>query len=140
VTTAPLLLAAALVAWGPVAPGPPEPSDETGEQSSEAAAAASPASAETTAPAPAPPSPPAPAPVLIQPAIIAKAPVVVRATPAPVTAPVRTNERANLKTAKWFWALSGGLLVTAIVVTVVATRPGPQSYGGNTPPYIVTFP
>ena len=138
-TAAPLVLAAALVAWGPVNPGPPEPA-EPGETAGEAAPASAPDEAATAAPAPAGEPPAAAMPVPIQPAIIAKAPIVVRTTPAPLIAPVRAKERTDLRKAKWFWLIAGGMLVSAIVVTVVATRPGPQPYGGNTPPYVVSFP
>jgi hypothetical protein len=134
VTPAPLVLAAALFAWGPIAPAPPEAPADTAEPS--AAEAPPPTPAEAAAPTPAPAAPPAP----IQPAIIAKAPIVVRAAPAPVAAPARTSERGKLHGRWWFWAIAGGLFAAALVVTVVETRPGPQPYGGNTPPYTISFP
>jgi hypothetical protein len=134
VTPAPLVLAAALFAWGPIAPAPPEAPAETAEPSTDQAPAPAPAEA------PAPPSPPAAAPAPIQPAIIAKAPIVVRAAPAPLAAPARTSERGKLQSRWWFWAVAGGLFAAALVVTVVETRPGPQPYGGNTPPYTISFP
>jgi hypothetical protein len=133
VTPAPLVLAAALFAWGPVVPGPLEPPAETAEPSAEQAPAPPPV--ETTATTPTP----APAP-LIQPAIIAKAPIVVRPAPAPVSTPARATERGKLQSRWWFWAIAGGLFASAIVVTIVETRPGPQPYGGNTPPYTISFP
>ena len=133
-TPAPLVLAAALFAWGPIAPAPPEAPADTAEPS--AAEAPPPTPAEAAAPTPAPAAPPAP----IQPAIIAKAPIVVRAAPAPVAAPARTSERGKLHGRWWFWAIAGGLFAATLVVTVVETRPGPQPYGGNTPPYTISFP
>lgn len=133
-TPAPLVLAAALLAWGPVVPGSPEPPAETAEPSTEQAPA--PAPVETTATTPTPVSAAAP----IQPAIIAKAPIVVRPAPAPVSTPERATERGKLQSRWWFWAIAGGLFASAIVVTIVETRPGPQPYGGNTPPYTISFP
>jgi len=136
VTPAPLVLVATFFAWAPIVPAPPEPPAETAEPSAEQAPAPAPAPAEATTPTPAPAAPPAP----IQPAIIAKAPIVVRAAPAPIAAPARTSERGKLQGRWWFWAIAGGLFASVVIVTVVETRPGPQPYGGNTPPYTISFP
>jgi hypothetical protein len=115
-------MAAALAAWGAVAP-----------------------SAEPAPSAVAPPSatamPAAPAPPVIQAPIIVKAPVDVRAAPALVAAPRARPEPQPPLYKRWrFWAIAGGLLVATVIVTLVETRPGPAPYTGNAPPYYVGFP
>ena len=150
VTPASIVLAAALVAWGPVAPAPEV------ETSDAAAPPEAATSVEPIAPAPAPcdaraarapaPAPPAPmpataaTPATIQTPIIAKAPLDVRATPALVAAPAPQREPDRPLYKHWlFWTIAGGFFLTTIVVTIVATRPGPQPYTGNAPPYYVPF-
>ena len=137
-----LVLATALVAWGPVAPAPGPAS---------AGAAARPASVVTApvtvAPAP-PPSVPAgpPAasarPAMLATPIIAKGPLDVHATPALVAPPraASAKQRPPLQKRWQFWVIAGGLFATSIAVTVAVTRPGPQPYTGNVMPYIITFP
>ena len=154
VTPASIVLAAALVAWGPVAPAPEietsdaAPPPETGI-SVAPRAPATPA-AVAPAPAPAPPGaltpapggapPPAATPAPIQTPIIARAPLEVRATPALVAAPAAKREPDRPLYKHWlFWTIAGGFFLTTIVVTIVATRPGPQPYTGNAPPYYVPF-
>jgi hypothetical protein len=131
------VLAAALVSWGPVAPGPEPPAETTEPSANENPPEAPAAGVSPAQPLAAPASAAAP---VIQPAIIAKAPIVVRAAPAPVSTPARATERGTLQSRWWFWAIAGGLFASAIVVTIVETRPGPQPYGGNTPPYTISFP
>ena len=143
VTPASIVLAVALTAWGPVAPAPEiETSDAAAplqpasgvEPIAPAPPAAAPAPA--AAPTPAAAAPPAP----IQTSIIAKAPLEVRATPALVAAPAPQREPARPLYKHWlFWTIAGGFFLTTIVVTIVATRPGPQPYTGNAPPYYVPF-
>jgi hypothetical protein len=147
VTSVALAFAAAVVAWGPVAPVPePQPPDAADAGSAEEQAATAPAvgtgEVRPIVPAPAPPAATTPAtaatPAPIQMPIIAKAPLDVRATPALVAAPSRQPDRPLYK--HWlFWTIAGGFFLTTIVVTVVATRPGPQPYTGNAPPYYVPF-
>jgi len=97
-----------------------------------APAAAAPAQAATPASA----ATPAP----IQTPIIARAPLDVRATPALVAAPAPRREPDRPLYKHWlFWTIAGGFFLTTIVVTIVATRPGPQPYTGNAPPYYVPF-
>jgi len=122
------VLVAAFAAWAPVAP-PPEP-----------------------APPPLPP-PVAPAPVTpvvsdaetpggapsIPPAIIVRGPIDARATPLVAAAAPPPVHRPLYE--RWqFWAIAGGLLTTAIVLTVAVTRPGPRPYTGNAPPFSVGLP
>jgi hypothetical protein len=135
VTPGSIVLAAALVSWGPIAPAPgPESPVETAEPTANETPPVAPA-------AEAVPSPPPAAPAPIQPAIIAKAPIVVRAAPAPVPRPpTPPTERGKLQSRWWFWAIAGGLFAGVLAVTIVETRPGPQAYGGNTPPYTISFP
>ena len=142
-TPASLVLAAALAAWGPVAPAPEPEQVPTGDV---AAPAATSAAAPPVAPAE-PPASPAPAPPGASaarpapPALIAKAPLDVRATPAIVTAPAPTKPPSKPLHKRWaFWAIAGGLFAASIVVTYVATRPKPEPYTGNAPPYFVSFP
>ena len=91
------------------------------------------------APAAATPAPAA-TPATIQTPIIAKAPLDVRATPALVAAPAPKREPRRPLYKHWlFWTIAGGFFLTTIVVTIVATRPGPQPYTGNAPPYYVPF-
>ena len=146
-----LVLAAATLAWGPVAPEPPPPvAADASTPAAEPAPAAAASEVQPIAPAPpaaAAPTPhvaPTPAtaatPAPIQTPIIAKAPLDVRATPALVAAPSPKREPDRPLYKHWlFWTIAGGFFVTTIVVTIVATRPGPQPYTGNAPPYYVPF-
>jgi len=141
VTPASIVLAAALVAWGPAAAAPEvETSD----------AAAPPEAATNVQPIAPAPAAAAPAPVMAAPnpatpstieaPIIARAPLDVRATPALVAAPAAKREPDRPLYKHWlFWTIAGGFFLTTIVVTIVATRPGPQPYTGNAPPYYVPF-
>ena len=121
-TPASIVMAAALAAWGAVAPSvEPARSDVAPP-----AATALPATA---------------APPAIQVPIIAKAPVDVRAAPALVAAPrARPEPRPRLYRDWRFWAIAGGLLVAAVIVTIVETRTGSAPYTGNAPPYYIGFP
>jgi len=154
VTSVALVFAAAVVAWGSVAPVPePQPPDAADTGSSEEQAAGAPAvgTAEVrpivpapVAPAPATPAAPTPAaaatPATIPAPIIAKAPLDVRARPALVAAPAPQREPGRPLYKHWlFWTIAGGFFLTTVVVTIVATRPGPQPYTGNAPPYYVPF-
>jgi hypothetical protein len=122
-TPASIIMAAALAAWGAVAPaGEASPSGVT-----PAAAAV----------APAPPVIPARAlPIIANPRLD------VRAAPAPlVAAPGRQSDSRRPLYRDWrFWAIAGGLFAVAVIVTIAQTRPGPQPYTGNTPPYFIGFP
>jgi len=142
-----LVLAVALVAWGPIAPAPDAAS--SGAPPSPAGATAPrggvgsppPSSSAPVAPGQGRAAPARPAP-LVSP-IIAKAPLDVRATPALVAAPAprdKAQERTPLHKRWQFWAIAGGLFATAIAVTVAVTRPGPRPYTGNAGPFFVTFP
>jgi hypothetical protein len=78
---------------------------------------------------------------LAPPAIIARGPIDVRARPALVASPRATHEPGKPLHRQWaFWAIAGGLFVGAITAVVVATRPAPEAYRGNTSPYYVPFP
>jgi hypothetical protein len=137
VTPAAVVLAIAVAAWGPAAP--PHPATPAVEP----------------VPAPAPPRPPAPAvdgedpnaprpvararPEPFPLAIIAKAPIEVRAKPVLVDSPDRRPAKPLYK--RWgFWLVSGGLFATTVIVTILATRPKPEPYTGNVPPFTITFP
>jgi len=155
VTSVAFVVAAAVIAWGPVAPAPePQPADAAGvgtaeEQAPAVAPTAGTGEVQPIAPAPvapAPATPPAPtptsaaAPATIHTPIIAKAPLDVRATPALVAAPAPKREPPRPLYKHWlFWTIAGGFFLTTVVVTIVATRPGPQPYTGNAPPYYVPF-
>lgn len=130
-TPASLVIAAALLAWGPVRPAPePATPDDVGDAvfAPTEGAPAAPETPPKVSPAPAPPVTP----------IVAKAPLDVRARPALVAAP--QPARQPLRKQWPFWALAGGAVVGMIVATYVATRPEPQAYRGNAPPYYTPFP
>jgi len=131
-TPAAIVLAVAVAAWGPVAPAR-DPAPPRGvEQGVPAAARPDPAP-----PAAAPPPRPAP----IQPAIIAKAPVDVRARPALVAAPTGQLEPRPPLHKRWgFWAIAGGAFAASVMVTIAVTRPKPEPYTGNAPPYYIALP
>jgi hypothetical protein len=132
VTPATLLLAALLASWGPVWPAPEAPQNGAAES----------ATASTPEAAPSPPVAPVPAAAQIAtPAIIARGPIDVRARPVLVASPRATHEPRKPLHRQWaFWAIAGGLFVGAITAVVVATRPAPEAYRGNTSPYYVPFP
>ena len=140
VTSVAFVFAAAVVAWGPVAPAPePQPPDGAGAGPSEQPAPVAPTPPLTPTPTPTP-SPPVASPATFQTPIIAKAPLDVRATPALVAAPAPKREPDRPLYKHWlFWTIAGGFFLSTIVVTIVATRPGPQPYTGNAPPYYVPF-
>ena len=131
VTPGSLVLAALLASWGPVWPAPEAPGNVAAQ------------SAAPTTPEAAPP-PVAPVPTaapIAAPAIIARGPIDVRARPALVASPPATHEPRKPLHRQWaFWAIAGGLFVGAITAVVVATRPAPEAYRGNTSPYYVPFP
>lgn len=146
VTSVAFVFAAAVVSWGPVAPAPePQPSDAADASTAEQRAAAVAPSVGTGEVRPIAPAGVAPAaapatPATIQTPLIAKAPLDVRATPSLVAAPAPKREPGRPLYKHWlFWTIAGGFFVTTIVVTIVATRPGPQPYTGNAPPYYVPF-
>jgi hypothetical protein len=129
VTPASLVFSAALFAWGPVSPAA---APELGE-TVPAAPATPPPTAPPAAAAPASPPPVAP--------IVAKAPIDVRARPTLVASPVAHQEPRKPLHKQWaFWAIAGGFLAATIVVTLIATRPMPEAYRGNAPPYYMPFP
>ena len=121
-TPASIVMAAALAAWGAVAPSvEPAPSVVAPP-----AATALPATAALPA---------------IQVPIIAKAPVDVRAAPVRVAAPrARPEPRSPLYKDWRFWAIAGGIFAATVIFTIAETRPGPAPYTGNAPPYYVGFP
>jgi hypothetical protein len=116
VIPAAVVLAAAVAAWGAVAPAP-----------------------ELPPPAVVPPVTP---PAAIESTIIAKAPVDVRTAPALVAAPRARPEPPPRPLYKdWrFWVIAGGLFATTVILTIAETRPGPEPYTGNVPPYSIRFP
>lgn len=125
------VFAAALFAWGPVAP----PAETTGPEAAEPAPTVPEMPPPGASAADASPPPPAAAP------IIAKAPIDVRARPALVATPAAYHEPPRPLHKQWaFWAIAGGFLAATIVVTIIATRPAPEAYRGNTPPYYMPFP
>jgi hypothetical protein len=134
VTPAPLILSALLASWGPVWPAP---ENAAAEPAAETAAEATPPPA--ARPGVEKPLPP-PAPIA-PPAIIARGPIDVRARPALATAPHPAHEPRKPLHQQWaFWAIAGGLFVGAVTAVVIATRPAPEAYRGNAPPYYVPFP
>jgi len=127
---------AALLAWGPVWPAPEALEDGAAEPA---------AAAPEAAPPPAPPADvkaPAPAPTpAARPGIVARGPIDLRARPALVGAPRKAHEPPKPLHKQWaFWAIAGGLFVGAVTAVVIATRPAPEAYRGNTAPYYVPFP
>jgi hypothetical protein len=140
VTPASVVLAALLASWGPVWPAPAAPENGAAEP---AAATAPEAAPPPTAPTDVKPPAPAAPPVvpIVPPAIIARGPIDVRARPPLVAAPRKAHEPQKPLHKQWaFWAIAGGLFVGAVTAVVIATRPGPDPYRGNTSPYYVPFP
>ena len=135
-----MVLAVLLAAWGPVWPAPEAPGNGAAESAATPAPeAAPPPTAPTDVQPPAPPAPPV-VPIAT-PAIIARGPIDVRARPALVAAPRKAHEPAKPLHKQWaFWAFAGGLFVGTVTAVIVATRPGPDPYRGNAPPYYVPFP
>ena len=139
-TFASVVLPALLASWGPVWPSPEAPDIGAAEPAAATAPEAAPAPA---APADVKASAPAAPPVvpLATPAIIARGPIDVRARPALVASPRKAHEPPKPLHKQWaFWAIAGGLFVGAVTAVVIATRPAPEGYRGNTPPYYVPFP
>jgi len=117
-----IILALAVAAWGPVATSPGAPPSSPAPVSG------------GVEPIAAPPPPRAP-----QPALLAKAPIAVRGTPALVGAPAQPAQKQLYK--NWvFWLISGGLFASTLIVTILVTRPPPEPYTGNVPPFRVPFP
>ena len=128
-TPAGIVLAIAVAAWG-AAPAPPPDKAPAVTQP-----APSPAPAEGAVQPIAPPARPA----SVQPSLIVRGPLDVRARPIVVDTPDRSARKPLYK--NWgFWVVSGGIFVATIIVTIVATRPGPEPYVGNAPPYYVGLP
>ncbi len=114
-----LLLAAALAAWGPVAPA----ADSGAEPAHETPVATTPA------------VPPAAVPQAVDEPTTDRS-----ATPSLLAAPSADRPPPRTPTYKrWqFWVIAGGAFATAIGVTIAVTRPGPQPYSGNVSPYLVS--
>jgi hypothetical protein len=126
-TTASLVLAAALAAWG----GFPAAASAPGSDAVETAEAP-PVQA---SPPPAVLAPPAVRQVFDEPALIATSARQARPRPErarPARAPLYRDWR--------FWTISGGLFAAAVVTTILVTRPGPQPFEGNLEPKVITFP
>jgi len=133
VTPAGIVLAIAVAAWG-AAPAPPPDKAPAVTQP-----APSPAPAEGAVQPIAPPSPAPARPASVRPSLIVRGPLDVRARPIVVDTPDRSARKPLYK--NWgFWVVSGGIFVATIIVTIVATRPGPEPYVGNAPPYYVGLP
>jgi hypothetical protein len=71
--------------------------------------------------------------------MVAKAPLDVRVKPVLVGTRDRPPQQPLYKNVG-FWVVSGGIFVATVVITIVMTRPGPEPYSGNTPPYYVGLP
>jgi len=126
VTPAGIALAIAVAAWGAAPASPPDRAPAVTQPAPPVAPAEG---------AVQPIAPPAP----VQPSLIVKGPLDVRAQPIVVDRPDRPARQPLYKS--WgFWVVSGGIFVSTIILTIVATRPGPQPYVGNTPPYYVGLP
>ena len=141
-----VIVAAALAAWGPVAP---EPSGSEATEVADPDVTTAPAAGEgePIPPPPVPPSgaaPPAAAPAgtaVPRPSIVAKAPLDVRARPAIGAWPRPASQPSKPLQRQWaFWVIAGGLFASTIVITYAVTRPKPDPYTGNGPPYFISFP
>jgi hypothetical protein len=130
-----VVLVAAFAAWGPVAPpsrpAPPPPIVSAPVAPVPAPVAPVVSDAETPGGAPS-----------IAPAIIVRGPIDARATPLVAVAAAAPPPQQRPLYKRWqFWAIAGGLLTAAIVLTVAETRPGPPPYyTGNAPPYSIGLP
>jgi hypothetical protein len=129
-TTASLVFAAALAAWG----GFPAAASAPGNDAVDIAEAPP---VQASPPPPVPEAPPV-RQIFDEPALLA--------TPArPARARPERPERARPARAPlyrdWrFWTISGGLFAAAVVTTILVTRPGPQPFEGNLEPKVITFP
>jgi len=129
-----IVLAIAVAAWAPVAPSSGAPTAPGAEPASSAAPA--PGGVEPIAPPPPVAPPPRRAP---EPALIAKAPLQVRGTPVLVGAPAAPAQKPLYKS--WvFWLISGGLFTATVIATVLVSRPPPEPYTGNAPPFRLPLP
>lgn len=130
-TSASLLLFAVLAGWGPVWPAPDAtPSDAVPATEAPPPAPEAPKEVKAAAVAPAP-----------APAIIARGPLDVRARPALVASPRPAPAPPKPLHKQWaFWAVAGGFFVGAVTAVIIATRPAPEPYRGNAPPYYVSWP
>jgi hypothetical protein len=129
VTSASLLLFAVLAGWGPVWPAPDTTPADAAPPATETPALAPEATKQAQPPPPAPP------------AIISRGPLDVRARPVLVAAPRPAPAPSKPLHKQWaFWAIAGGFFVGAVTAVVIATRPMPEPYRGNAPPYYMPFP
>lgn len=135
-TPASVVLAVLFASWGPVWPAPEPPEDGAAEP----AAATPPQAAPPTAAQPPAAAVPPAAPIAA-PAIIARGPIDVRARPPLVASPRKAHEPSKPLHKQWaFWAVAGGFFVGALTAVIISTRPAPDPYRGNTPPYYVPLP
>ena len=126
-TTASVVLAAALAAWGAFPTAASAPASDAVDT---AEAAPIP-----TSPPPSVPAPPAVRQIFDEPPLIATPARRERSRPQrlrPVRAPLYRDWR--------FWTISGGLFAATVVVTILVTRPGPQPFAGNFDPKVIFFP
>ena len=122
------LVVAALIAWGPAWPAPePATPGDVGD------AVIAPSDGAPAVPETPPKFSPAPEPPVLPVAIVAKAPLDVRAQPA-------AKSRTPVHKQWAFWVLAGSFVVGSLVAVYVATRPEPQAYRGNAPPFYMSFP
>jgi hypothetical protein len=113
------LLLAALAAWGPVAPAADSGSEPAREPFVPTAAAV----------------PSAPPPPVVRTTIDPDAAPALLAAPSPSPPPPRTPTYKRWQ----FWVIAGGAFAAAVGLTIAVTRPGPEPYSGNAPPYLISF-